>query len=275
MTVERQPEPDLLLVGVGAGEQVLPPILDPANGTLEPQSQAGDHDLLGKDMGLEAEATTDLGGDDADRLLRQAHAAGDQRPRQMRHLGRGPDRKPVADGRRDDAPVLERKRRLTHGPEGALNDLGGARELRLDVAALVAGVEDHPVRCLRVEGLALERPVVDEDALREVLGVVTVGGESDRHRLPDVAHAALRQRRPASAHQPRSVDDDGAQAQGGGVEDVFRQAHRFEGRMWERGADERRLESAWQLNVGQVARGAEDLHRTGSATSRIASMMGA
>ncbi len=273
VAVEGEPDADLLLVRVRAGEQVLPPVLHPADWPPQTVGEGGDHDLFREDVGLEPEASPDLGRDDPHRPLRQPQAAGDQGPRQVRHLGRGPDRQPLAVGRGDDPAVLEWERRLAGRPKSALENQRRPGELGLNVAALEPGVEENPVRSLRVERLAAHRPVVEEDTLGEVLGPITVGAEGDGHRLSDEADAAVGERRLAGRSEAGTVDGDRLQVQRPGVEDVVWQRRRAEGGVGDRRADEGRLERAWQSQVGEVSRRAHHLHRV-LATSRIASTIG-
>ena len=275
--IERQPDRHLLLVGVSARDEVLAPVLDPADRASQPEGERRHHDLLREDVRLEAEPAPHLGRDHADRLLRQPQAARDQGPGQVRHLGRGPDRDPAAGGGGGgDAAVLERERRRAGGPKRLLQDQRRPAELGVHVAAFILVPEEVAVRGLRVDGRAFcHRLVLEEDALGKVLGVVAIPGEGDGDRLARVADAPFGERRPAARDHARALNRDRIEAEAGGVEDVLREVGHGERRVGHGRADEGGLERAGQLEVGQVGRPAEDLQSAPPATSRIASTIGA
>ena len=81
-----------LLFRVGAGHQVLDPVLDPLHGPPELPREQRDHDLLGEEVALLTEAAAYVGRDHLDFVFRHARERGDHRAEEVGHLRRRPER---------------------------------------------------------------------------------------------------------------------------------------------------------------------------------------
>ncbi len=81
----------MMLPGIGAGDEMLAPILYPAHGMPPRQGEPGDADLLRLENAFVAEPAADIGRDDAQLPLLDAEAIGKAGADEMWHLGRGDD----------------------------------------------------------------------------------------------------------------------------------------------------------------------------------------
>ena len=73
--------------GIGAGDEMLAPVLDPAH-RIARRGEPGDANLLGVQHAFVAEAAADIGRDDAELALLEAEMAGKPGADDMRHLRR-------------------------------------------------------------------------------------------------------------------------------------------------------------------------------------------
>jgi hypothetical protein len=195
-------------------EHRLGALLDPLHRGADLARRRGCDELLGIGVQLGAEPAADVGRDRPH--LGLAHAADDrqERPQEVRHLGRAVHdelvggRVPVG----DDAARLDRDVDQPLVSDRVLDDDLGVGERLVDAVGLVG--EDE--RDVRVELLVdLRRPVGQRrlgrddrgkrvvrhlDRSRGVGRRVAVGRDHDRDGLARVAHAALRQRRAHRVH---------------------------------------------------------------------------
>ena len=70
------------------GEQLLAPVLDPFNGLAKMPCQSNGNELFRIDLRLSAEATTDLGNDDAELRFLDPGLLGQRSSQQVRNLRR-------------------------------------------------------------------------------------------------------------------------------------------------------------------------------------------
>lgn len=134
---------DRLVAGVAGGEQVLGPVLDPADRAAEPQRQPGDEDFLGIGVALLAERPADVGAAHPRRAGLQPEQLGGHLGEPVGSLARGPDQDPVGLRDRQRAAALHRSGRVAGVAEVALDDDRGGVEGRVDLAFLeVRVVED-------------------------------------------------------------------------------------------------------------------------------------
>ena len=204
--VEAGPHRIVMVARVSRGLHSLAPLLDPLHRPVEPHGQRTQRDVLGIQDGLDAEATADVGCDDADAILGQAENAGQQMTREMGHLRRRPQRQlavrrtPVG----DPAAALHRCGALAIGPECPLDDgrRGGQRGLHIALleAARRTRCRDglvHERRVLARGGEEIDRGgqrlVVHAHQGRGVLDTVAIGTRHDRHGLAGEAHDRPRQ----------------------------------------------------------------------------------
>ncbi len=92
----------VMLPAVGAGDQMLAPVLDPAHGMAALHGEPGQADFLRQQNPFMAEAAADIGRDDADPALLQAEAIAQTIAHDMRHLAaavEGELIEPVVEGR--------------------------------------------------------------------------------------------------------------------------------------------------------------------------------
>ena len=142
-----------VVAGLGAGEEVLAPVLEPAHGSAEPARDLGHRDVLGIEVHLRSEPAADRRAEDAQLRVRDAEGLGQPRAHQVRRLGRGPHGEhPVHRiERRHHAARLHRRGRAARVAE-RLGDADRRRlEARLDGAVLEARVEDDVVAQLLEE----------------------------------------------------------------------------------------------------------------------------
>jgi hypothetical protein len=192
----------LVAVG-GGGQQVLVTRLDPLDRPAEVPRHRRHQDLLGIDVALHAEATSDVGHDDAHVRLGQAKRGGDGSADGVRHLRRAPDReRRTADGRRGrDAARFDRHAGHTRISKPALHDLGGLAEAACGVPDRAGGagadiarpVAVHARRAVRHRLAHRHRGgqlvVVHEDGLDAVRRAIGIGGDDGGDGLTDVADA--------------------------------------------------------------------------------------
>ncbi len=194
----------VMLATIGAGNQMLAAILDPAERPPEFQREPGDAELLGLQHALVAETAADIRRDDADAALRDAEVLGERGADHVRHLRRGIDHELAG-------PLLPvRQRGLAfdgvhglprHTIFAAHHDRRG-RGHRGD-ALVERGLQEQVVlprlmherrrRFARRPRIDLGRQHVEVELgpAREVLGVGTGRGHAHRHRLADEAHLAM------------------------------------------------------------------------------------
>ena len=116
-------------------------------GRSEAHGQQAEHDVLGIDDGLDAEAAADVGGDDPHAVLGQPQHLAEAVAREVRNLRARVQRELLLGGvpLRDAAAALERRRRLAVGAKRALDHHGRRRKRRLHVAVVEAAREEHVV----------------------------------------------------------------------------------------------------------------------------------
>src|SRR2546427_9051235 len=83
----------MMLPGIGAGDEMLAPIPDPAHGMSQRPGEPRDADLLRLQNAFVAEAAADIGRDDAQLPLLDAETVGKPVADEMRHLCRSDDDK--------------------------------------------------------------------------------------------------------------------------------------------------------------------------------------
>ena len=76
----------MVLAAIGAGGQMLAPVLDPAHRMAAVHREPAEADLLRQQDALVAEATADVGRDDADLALVEAETLGEAGAHDVRHL---------------------------------------------------------------------------------------------------------------------------------------------------------------------------------------------
>ena len=188
-----------LLARLRADEQVLAAVARPLDRSAQPHREQRDERLVGMQQRLLPEAATEVGGDHADPVLRQAEDLAEGGAEQMRRLRAHPHGQ-LADGRlvaREARARFEAGRRVALGAQLELDREVGLRERLLDVArdavepdVEVVGrplVDDGGPRGERLLDARhrLQRLVFDRHELGRVLGDVAVLRDDDRDRLTD------------------------------------------------------------------------------------------
>jgi hypothetical protein len=207
------------LVALHAGHQgVLPPRLDPLDRPAEPTGQLGHHDVLGVVHALGAEAAAHVRrGDHPHPILGQPELPGDHPSMPVDHLHRPADRQRLVAPLGDERARLEGMRAPARQADARAHHHRRGAERRLHVAHALAPLRDHVAADLLVEdggaggqrGLDVhhrgQRLVLDADQIERVVGAVDVVGDHRRHRLPNEAHAAGRERTDLAGHRQRGV----------------------------------------------------------------------
>jgi hypothetical protein len=250
-------------------EQVLEAVLGPLHRPAQVDRRDRRDDRLGRRVALRAERAADVGDDDANRLRRAAEDVGELGERAVRVLRRAPHGQDaglwvVA---RDCPARLDRDRRDPRHPVPAPDDVLGAREGGVGVAAGVPPADERVPRLARIDD-RLERLVVHLDELREVLGQRAALGDDAGDRLAGVADLALGQDRVLVVADLHALDRDLRVAgdtarEVGGRDDredagrpLVRHAHVADAGVRVRAADERDVGHAVEVDVVDVARGA-------------------
>ena len=271
-----------LVAAVNRRGGVLAARLDPFDRRAEAHGEVPDQRLLGVDVQLGAEAAADLRRDDPQLVLRHREHPGQQRPDQVRNLGRGPQRQRLFAGviRRDHAARLDRHRRQPLVVEAVGNDPVGVLERGVDVAAAGDGVGVGDVRIERTGvgqrragfhrlfgvGHGGQRIVVDVDRVDRIARDVRIGRDHDRHGVADEVDAVARQdgvlgrleigNRGGARHQAARSVDVGAGQDGDDARDRARggDVDASDARVRVRAAQDGRMEHPGQAQVVDVGR---------------------
>ena len=226
---ERQGELVPLFAGVVDGAQVLDPVLDPLDGTPEPERRAGDEEVLGIELAAGPEPAPHVRLDEADAMLRPTEHRGEDAAVEVGDLGRTPDGEaalaaggaPLRHG--DEPPGLHRNRRVAAGAEGEPHDAFRPGEGGVDVpepflddgGEVVGGVvkKRRGGRRGRV-GRRGQRLEFRLHPFRGVFGGGPAPGDDEGDGLSHVAHPVGREGELEVAQQPvvgDEADRDGAQ----------------------------------------------------------------
>ena len=200
-------------VGLGCARmgrrlEMLEAVLDPFHRPAEHPAGVADDDFLDIGPGLGAEAAADILGDHAHAVFRQVQDRGQVLAHGIVRLGRDMQgqRGPAGVEVGDAAARLERYGGLPREREPPRNPAGTPAQCRPGVAGLV-----HERRCdiarpgsvQRRRALGQrgrsgsddgQRPVIDRDQRRQVLGLVAAAGHHEGDRLTDETDAAPRQK---------------------------------------------------------------------------------
>ena len=124
----------VMLAAIGAGRQMLAPILDPAHRMAATHGEPAEADFFGQQNALVAETAADIRRDHADLALVEAEAAGKSGAHDVRHLAGGINRQLIeaAVPDRDHAATFHRCHALARGADLA-RDLDRRVERLLDV----------------------------------------------------------------------------------------------------------------------------------------------
>ena len=197
--IERGLDFPVLVALLGAGGEMLAPVLDPLDRPAEQQRGKRDGDLLGigDELGPEPAADRRRHHADAPRLATQH--AGDQIAPGMRRLGRAPEREQIVHrvvaGQRP--PAFDRMAAAAMDREAGCED-AGSREGGLDIAEFHGELGEQIVGSVPVDrrragaerraavGDHRERLIRDIDQRGGVLGRVARPGDNHRHRLADM-----------------------------------------------------------------------------------------
>ncbi len=204
--VERHPDVAVDVAGLPGRHQVLPPVLDPFQGTGHLAGGQHDAHVFAHRDDLLAEATAGVAHDDPDVLRRDPEQSRAERAQFVRSLRRCPHRE-FARGRLplDDKPAcLDRNRRIDllvdvrrggvgSRREGFLVGRGSAHPAR-DVVGVGLVHNDVRVDRLGEVGDGGQGFVVDIDQLDGVLGEVARFGDDKSNRVADELRLALGQR---------------------------------------------------------------------------------
>ena len=199
----------MLPAAVHARDQMLATVLRPAHTPAERDRRDRDRSLLDARVVLDAEAASDVRGDDAHGALVASERLGQLLGGVMRRLRRTGDDHLAGGGVEagDNAAALHRQAGLARDLEATLDDHLGGVELRVGVAALddvpreqvVApfGMEQRRIRLEPPLGVQHDRQRLEFelDELAGVLGQVTILRDHDRYRLAHVPDPVLRQQR--------------------------------------------------------------------------------
>ena len=85
-------DPVMVLAAIGAGDQMLAAVLDPAHRMAAAHRQPAEADFFGEQDALVAEAAADIGRDHADLAFVESEAFGKPGAHDVRHLAGGIDR---------------------------------------------------------------------------------------------------------------------------------------------------------------------------------------
>ena len=126
----------ILIAFLDRGDEMLAPVLDPFQRSLQQLRRRGHRDILGIDAELGAEAAADIGRRHAQPVLVDAEIGAEILVEIVRLLGRGPDRDAVARRLvlRDDAARLDRMARAAMLQQLLAVDVLGRPERRVRVA---------------------------------------------------------------------------------------------------------------------------------------------
>ena len=220
VAAKAQLDPLHLSSAVEQRQHVLRACLHPAHRPVEEAGCSGHRCHLAVQSDLGTEPAADRGHHHPDAVRLDAQHRREGALDLVGHLGRRVDDEPVAFGHDRDSVALHRHRRqpLVHDP-GANDDLGVGQGI-VDVAVRL-GRTDRQVRPMAFEqqrragferGLGVgnrgQRPVVDDDQLRGVDGVLASFGQNHRDLLADESDLAPRQRRPHErGHQPGEAEE--------------------------------------------------------------------
>ena len=201
-------EPVMMLAGIGAGGEVLAPVLDPAQRPAGAHRRPRDRDLLGLEHALVAEAAAHVGGDHAHVRLVEPQELREPGADEMRHLGGCVHHELslalVVAG--EHRLAFHRHHALAGGAVLALDDDRGAHPDRLDVAVdrgcqeeIVVPLVVHSGCAGPARGEAVgdrgQRFEVELHRLGDVLGLGPGRGDAERHALAGEAHLAAGERR--------------------------------------------------------------------------------
>ena len=198
-----------LVAGVGGGEEMFAPLLDPPYGPAETACEERDQQILGIGVALAAEPAADIECDNADPCLGNTERRGHFAAHPMHDLRRRPHGNGV--GARvvggDDTAALHRHGRVAMVPEAALQSVRRARQHRLgiplgdgeraDQVCVVALVHDRRPGLQRGLGIHHCRQLfqIEPDQLGGVLGLIAGLGDDDRDRLADMPDLVVREQR--------------------------------------------------------------------------------
>ncbi len=198
-----------LVAAVGCHGRVLSSRLNPLHRRPQPHGQVPAQRLFGVHVQLRPKPAADLGGDDAQPVLRNAEHVGQVRPDEVRHLRGRPDRERLFASviRGDHRARLDRHRREPLVHDALRDDAIRAPERLVDVAALqhvrVADVRTELLmrqrRARRERRLGIDhdrqRVVVHLDRVHCVLCDVRIDGHRHRHGVADEVDALPGQHR--------------------------------------------------------------------------------
>ena len=202
-------------------EHRLVPCLHPLHRPAEPAGGERGQDVLVVETELDAEAPTDLGRDDPDRVLGDAERLGEQRPRLVDTLRGLPEGKRARLPLGDRAARLERKpgNPLVHGPEP--HDAVWTSERAVHVATRPGDLVGDVAGSL-VPELGRARPDgglgIDHRGQRIVLHLGELGsiprrravrGDDEGDRVSDEAHTVAGERQPPGHLRVRRYQDRG------------------------------------------------------------------
>ena len=126
--VERERKLVPLFARVVDGAQVLPSVLDPLDGPLEPKRGTGDEKVLRVELPARPEAAADVGLDESDAVLGPTEHRREHPAVEVGDLGRSPYREPArtpecsAVGCGHETPSLHGHRAVSAGPEREAHD---------------------------------------------------------------------------------------------------------------------------------------------------------
>ena len=174
--------------GMGGGDQVFAPVLDPLDRAAEMPGGEGNQEILGKPLAAQPEPAADIVLHHGDGVLGEAELTGQGAAHREGRLGGARDGEPRAVPLGEQPARLQRHRRVAPDgkPRGA--GIGGVREGPRRVA-LLRPVGDRDAVRRGVEQRCLARLDVELDRRGGVLGARPAVGEDQRHGL---AHEADR-----------------------------------------------------------------------------------
>ena len=202
--VDRDAGEVALLARMVGAHQMLAPVLDPFHRPAQPQRREQHQHVLGIDLAADAEAAADMAFMHVQRRRAAAQHAAQGLAVAVGNFGGAVQFENVARGvvAAERAARLQRHARVAAGRKVELDDGVRGAQRRFDVAVAVAqqrglaaaaGLElAGRIACRQHDRQRLD---LDLDQLGRVLGQIRILREHGGHRIPDIAHAAARQRR--------------------------------------------------------------------------------